>query len=711
MTPERYLVALCVDEGRPDVGQLPVPEVGAAAEWWPDAPDRTLVLHYVAVPGGRLPQSKQAARRFRAWAAEAGLVTGPIFVLGRWDASEVARRLAAWDTRRLAAGQVVTLAFPLALPVDAIEERSDTLIHLPERLGWLFAGLVPWANDRLAALHSEAAYEAAGAWPSPVWKYGEVGDPPDWAPSRVGRCALETVGRIIRSQAERRRAFEALRAVWDEGVESELVAGRSYGVACRAAEACAGEAPATGLLLGVAEQVAAEHRRRTSAHRAGWESFCGIPSPDPWPATYVEVQRPPTLNRPLLTYAADDGGTDGQAIRYALMPDGSALAIRLLVPADPELRSWLWCDFQLDLPGRLRRELERGGRLQAPDLRQTRSGRWVLDVKVESLPQGTRRGASERVLAFDWGLRKLISAVVMEEGRQLSRPFFLQVGGVYVKLKELRAHAALLRKKADRLKNRRLFAEGWSDEERTVSESSEASARAELEAVWRRYAELQEEMAHLASNFLLALAEESGCGVVAGEWLGSLKSGDKSYDLNWRIHSQIRSAILKKLRYKAKRVGIAVRLVWPRGTSHRCPRCGASSQRIADRPPHAVQRHKPGRGYRPRTCSWFVCRACGFNGDRDYVAALNIGIEYFAEEAVRREAGRGNKVTGRRLSAAAAVYRQAVSYRGAAAARPFPSQNKRIPILSRDRRMLRGWRGRRVRVRPVVCRANLPRAA
>lgn len=111
-------------------------------------------------------------------------------------------------------------------------------------------------------------------------------------------------------------------------------------------------------------------------------------------------------------------------------------------------------------------------------------------------------------------------------------------------------------------------------------------------------------------------------------------------------------------------------MVWPRGTSHRCPRCGAEGQPVRDHPPNFESRRKPGR--RPRRCSWFCCRECGFNGDRDYAAALNIGIEHFAEEEARKE----EKAGGRRLAEAAKAYRQAVSYTGAAAARPFTSQNR-----------------------------------
>ncbi|MDA8336673.1 MAG: hypothetical protein M0Z41_17065, partial [Peptococcaceae bacterium] len=128
--------------------------------------------------------------------------------------------------------------------------------------------------------------------------------------------------------------------------------------------------------------------------------------------------------------------------------------------------------------------------------------------------------------------------------------------------------------------------------------------------------------------------------------------------------------------------------------------------------------------------SWFRCQKCGFNADRDYAAALNIGIEYYAEEEARAQARkekREKKASGRKLAQAAKAYRQAVSYTGAAVARPFTSQNKWFPILSGRRGELKqrtstrqweyhggglcGWRGRRVSVLPYVIPLRIPPAA
>lgn len=728
---ERFAVVLLPRE--PEGGPGDVPDLGAPASWVDTLVPRAWVLRYAAVPGGGLPQPKRVRSVLARWAEDKGYRPVRVAVLARPDEAEIVRLLRAWDVRRGSAGAAVTLAYPVALPAEAVVKESDTRVSLHERLAWLFARALPWVNGRLRELHREEVLAAAPGWPRPVWKRGAVSAPPEWAPSRLGRCLLETVGRVVAAQAERRRAFEALRAAWDAGVEAAFEEGRYYAAVLRAVEAWSGEGevPAAGLLLGVAEQVAADHARRTAPERVEWDRFFGVEPPAPWAGAYTELQGPPVMRRPFLTLAADDGARDGEVIRYRLSPDDRALEVSLRLPSDPELGGWSWCSFEVPVPERVGAELARGGRLRAPDLRRTAAGKWVLDLKVEAPP--ARKGkVPGRVLAFDWGLRKLITAVVVQKGRQLSRPFFLRAGGVYAKLKELRAHASLLQRKADRVRRERLFAPGLYADARERLEGVERKARAELECVWRRYRELQEELAHLAANFPLCLARESGCGVIAGEWLGSLRSRGKDSDLNWRINAQIRSKIIEKLRYKARREGIKVSLVWPRGTSHRCPRCGAEGQSIVDHPPNFEPRRKPGPyGWAPerpgtkrppRRCSWFQCR-CGFNGDRDYVAALNVGIEYFAEEEARRQ----EKSSGKKLAEAARVYRQAVSYTGAAVARPFTPQNKRFPVMSgrrgerRPRASVRqwgyrggslcGWRGRRVRVTPYAVPQRLPPAA
>jgi hypothetical protein len=166
-------------------------------------------------------------------------------------------------------------------------------------------------------------------------------------------------------------------------------------------------------------------------------------------------------------------------------------------------------------------------------------------------------------------------------------------------------------------------------------------------------------------------------------------------------------------------------------TTRRARPAGRRGASPAASPGHAGTKHRPRRG------SWFVCRRCGTNGDRDDMAAWNIGAQWFAEQQARRaEAGQGKR--GRALAEAAAAHRQGVSYMGASVAKsagtpahePFAPQNAWIPILSRRAnaqagarktvrtakgwvyraRRLCGWRGRHVRVTPKPCPAWVPAA-
>ena len=744
---ERYAVLLMPEDKSGSFDPGSPPGIGVPSEWVSCDNPRVLALRYTAKEGENLPQAKAVKSALAAWAKSQGMKKTRLAVLDHLDENETGHLLQAWDTKQGLIGSSVTLAYSVVLPKTASIQSKD--IDLARRLGWLAEKALPWMNRRLGELHREDVLETAPGWSKPVWKHGDLGFQPEWAPSRVGRCLLETVGRSIVSQGARRQAFTALVAV--EEKENLLEQGRLYPLVLQARDLWettheGEDPPKAGLLLGVAEQMRADCWRRTGRRWNGltwseWAALYDEAAPAPIAGSYTELQRPPRMSRCLLTYAADDGARHGQAVRYTPVDDGRSLDIELLLPdrPDPGADDWSWCAFRLALPEIVVSELARGGRLQAPDLRQLPDGRWVLDLKIGAVPKGTRRGKARRIVAFDWGLRKLITAVILEmdeEGnvRQLTRPFFLKVGGLYATLKELRAHASLLRAKADNLRDLHQAA-GPADQQALARE--EQKTREELSNVWRRYGELQDQLAHHAANFLLDLARESECAVIVGEWLGSLKSKTGNPDLNWRINSQIRSVIIEKLQYKAKRVGIKVRLIWPRGTSHRCPHCGADHQPVVDHPPNFEPRRKsgsygrtadkPGTKHRPRRYSWFHCQACGYNADRDYVAALNIGVEYYSEEQARAQAREEKKASGRKLAQAAKAYRQAVSYRGAAVARPFTSQNEWFPILSgrRGEPKLRtntrqweyhggwlcGWRGRHVRVNPYVIPRRLPPVA
>lgn len=127
---------------------------------------------------------------------------------------------------------------------------------------------------------------------------------------------------------------------------------------------------------------------------------------------------------------------------------------------------------------------------------------------------------------------------------------------------------------------------------------------------------------------------------------------------NWRNNSQVRGELWRILAYKCHLAG--VRLAWqrPRGTSHTCPRCGQPADTYRS-PEHAAQVQDWG--------AWLCCAGCGWNGSRDYAAALNIARLGAAFIIHYHHTGRFYH------SFIAELANQAVSYRGAAATLRLPS--------------------------------------
>jgi transposase len=130
------------------------------------------------------------------------------------------------------------------------------------------------------------------------------------------------------------------------------------------------------------------------------------------------------------------------------------------------------------------------------------------------------------------------------------------------------------------------------------------------------------DLAHLAANILILLATVWQAELIAGESLKSLRStghgrSAKGRWMRWRNNSQIRGELWRCLRYKCHLVGL--RLVWqyPKGTTHTCPHCGKPVKTYTD----------PSLDSKPQDSgAWLRCFACGWNGARDYAAAINIAL-------------------------------------------------------------------------------------
>jgi transposase len=266
----------------------------------------------------------------------------------------------------------------------------------------------------------------------------------------------------------------------------------------------------------------------------------------------------------------------------------------------------------------------------------------VLDFVVEdSSPQ--RQPTGDNVLAFDWGVRRFLTFVILSrDEEQLTPPFFVKIGGLSGKQARLRKQIETLKAKKSRLKKK-----------------ERARLVAEIEACWRKYKATNDCLAHFASNLLIIFALLFDCNLIAGEWLKTLKArrkkgrkGRKWRTLNWKVNTTIREAIWKKLEYKVKRYSIKTKRIWPRGSSHECPRC--SKPGVTCKSPEHREEVTP-LGH------WFFCKdkKCGYNADRDYVASLNVGRRALSEDYPSDGEDK--------------VECQPVSYKGMGAALPFPS--------------------------------------
>jgi putative transposase len=170
---------------------------------------------------------------------------------------------------------------------------------------------------------------------------------------------------------------------------------------------------------------------------------------------------------------------------------------------------------------------------------------------------------------------------------------------------------------------------------------------------------------------LLLLARVHGCSLLSMESLKTLKTTGRGRGVRgrWRNHcnnATIRGEIWRLLRYKCHLVGLRFQTCPPRATSHMCPRCNkpAKTYRSPD------QRRKDVKWGR-----WMWCEACGFNGDRDYCASLNIarlGVAYLLQMKHTGKA-RPCSITDPRV--------KPVSYTGAGAVLllPPPSSHARPP--------------------------------
>ena len=537
-----------------------------------------------------------------------------------------------------------TLSFPIRLP-DALQAEALRRLHasrlaINEILVDLWPQLDQFARDRSG----------------PAWKQVErhllkrSGHG-----SRQERCEMEQAGRILRAQASRKQVFQTILPLLSEGLIREAKAPR----------------PARKDHRAIKEQVGALRER---LHDAGEdtdtfmamtnlvEQACNVYlQTEAFPTTYEDLQSAPVLSVGHLTFAGDDGMKAGQTYRAQIELSQSCdlathrehklatLTLKLRTP--DEKGQWAWGRWSqaIPLPETVFEYFWRGATPQAPTLREICSDGGnrvaVLDLIVEvPAPSVSPLEQESRVLGWDWGVRKLFTVSVLEkpEGdepyRQVSRPVFLDTGGID-------GRQARLRQEIDRLKackeryetliNQALKARdehetplpahfsGWQER------VSDYDVR--IKTCWKKYERRNSELAHLASNLLILLALLYDCRLICGENLTTLKTegrgkGVRGRFRNWRNTTTVRGEVWRVLKYKCHLFGIRARQVEPRGTTHTCPHCRQPAKTY----------HSPSQADRKQAVAWgeWLCcsnPACLWNGARDYAASLNIarlGLAY-----------------------------------------------------------------------------------
>ncbi|HEX9133292.1 MAG TPA: transposase [Ktedonobacteraceae bacterium] len=449
---------------------------------------------------------------------------------------------------------------------------------------------------------------------------------------RQWRCEAEQAGRILRGQADRKKQFALLLPMLEAGMIQPKTEKKPAGKnrkAIKAALACLREENSDGgsavELQGLIEQACNFYLKHGC-----------------FPDTYEEMQPIPVLKVGILPYAADDGGEHGQAYRFRLDLEGHCCYFAFRAPDQTGQWSPTWTEPQthLPLPDQAVEHLQVGESL-APTLREiaepdgTRLAVLDLVVEVPVAPLPDLK-LVRRVLGWDWGVRTLVTATVVDlSGNRLSPPLFLDTGGFDGRQAHTRRHIDRLKKKVAQLEARRdQFPVG--DPRREPSERKLAVLRQEIACCWRKYEARNNDLSHLAANILILLASVWGAELIAGESLKSMKSegrgrGAKGRWVHWRNNSQIRGALWRCLRYKCHLAGLHLAWQHASGTTHTCPHCGKPAHTYAS----------PALDSKPLDSgAWLRCFACGWNGARDYAAAINIallGVASLVQDIEHRE--------------------------------------------------------------------------
>jgi IS605 OrfB family transposase len=491
----------------------------------------------------------------------------------------------------------ITQTYPLKLPQDhQFQQRIDWLLEFNAQAGEQLLKQL-WTEEWLDLLNatSEKAYKVIGDHQVQLTRNKQQ----LYLPSRIRRCIAEQVGRILRSQADRKNCYyDVLKIVQFTGVEGNLdLLVRTVGLTL-------------SRLYGKYYRWVLIRQTLRTFRRYYFKLGLDLTVLIQIPYTH---QVHPTIRHSILPYAPDDN----QAIRIAWQE--THISVQLKLPKTPhptKPQDWGWSVFSLILPAKILQRLPiESSKLHRPTLRYfvLKSGlrlpflefAWTI-TREPDLPL-----KETRVLATDLGVVNLTTSVIVDAGSQISPPVFWSPSKrLLQKIEQLYHHLANLQRKLDK------YSPQWRGQGRRLQER---------DRLLRKLNRYREELLHLTSNQLLATALHWCCQTVVLEDLRTYEPPKNQRKVSRKLSNWLRGALYEVLCYKAKHLGIKIRRVSPRWTSSYCPRCGQKGRKIAD----ARMRKQNPEG------RMFHCPACGFFADRDYSAALNV-YRMFHEQGQQR---------------------------------------------------------------------------
>jgi putative transposase len=569
-----------------------------------------------------------------------------------------------------------SLSYPIRLPAWVQADALRLLDVSREVINATVVALWP-SLDEFGTRDAKYAYKQVTAMIGSSDPHGD----------RQWRCEAEQAGRILRGQAERKKQFALILPLLSQGMIEPKMEKKPAGKNRKAIKAALADVRDENSDGGSAVELQSLIEQSCNFYL---KNGC-------FPDTYEEMQAIPVLKTSILPYAGDDGGDKGQTYRLRIDLEGRCVYFAFRSPDEQGawVPTWTEAQMRLPLPDPVVSRLQAGAAL-APSLREIREPdgtRYaVLDFIIEvPVIEPSEWKQVRRVLGWDWGVRTLVTATVVDlDGNRLAPPLFLDSGGFDGRQAHTRRHIDRLKQKVAKLEARRdRFPVG--DPRREPSESKLAVLRREIARCWRKYEARNNDLAHLAANILFLLATVWEAELIAGESLKSLKATGRGRNargrwVHWRNNAQIRGALWRCLRYKCHLGGL--RLVWqsPKGTTHTCPHCGKPAKTYAS----------PSDAKPLDSGAWLRCFACGWNGARDYAAAINIALLGVAFLKQDRETGRDDHPTMTQKGL------NSESYSGSGLALRLPPTPPRGRLIESGKMYVNGW------VKAVTLHSALP---